>query len=104
MNPVTVDIPHSLGTAEARRRIEHGRDSLVRHLPGGARVQSEWKGGQLEMNVVAMGQELRATVEPLEKVVRVQVVLPPALAFLRPMIEAGIQRGGAEMLQDQREP
>jgi hypothetical protein len=37
-----------------------------------------------------------------EKLVRVEVVLPLALSFLRPLIEAGIRRTGAELLEDKR--
>jgi hypothetical protein len=34
------------------------------------------------------------------KLVRVEVVLPLALSFLRPLIESGIRRTGAELLED----
>jgi hypothetical protein len=36
--------------------------------------------------------------------VRVEVVLPPALGFLAGMIEAGVRRGGAELLEDRSKP
>jgi hypothetical protein len=30
------------------------------------------------------------------------MLLPPALSFVRPLIEAGVRRGGAAMLEDKR--
>lgn len=102
MSPISVDVPHNLGTAEARRRLENGTGSLVRHLPAGATAQPRWSGNQLELDVAALGQEVRAKLDVQDKLVRVALVLPPALSFLGPMIEAGIRRTGAELLQDQR--
>lgn len=98
MTPITVDVPHNLGPDEARRRIENGTGSLVRHLPAGATAKPRWNGDQLELEVAALGQEVRARLDVQDKLVRVQLVLPPALSFLTPMIEAGIRRKGAELL------
>jgi putative polyhydroxyalkanoate system protein len=100
MTPLSVDLPHQLGRAEARRRIENGSGSLGRHLPAGATVQSAWAGDRLNLTVGLMGQEVRAAVDVQEAIVRVEIVLPPALGFFRPIIEAGIRRGGEQMLED----
>ena len=35
--PITVSIPHQLGRAEARRRIDGGFAKMIQLLPGGAR-------------------------------------------------------------------
>lgn len=104
MTPLTVDLPHSLGTAEARRRIEQGMGGLTRHLPPGAAVQPSWTGDRLDLAVSAMGQELRAAIDVMDTIVRVQVVLPPALGFFGQLIEAGIRRTGTELLQDRSKP
>ena len=95
-----VDIPHKLGAAEARRRIENGAESFVRFLPGGSKVEQGWDGDRLNMGVSAMGQQVRANIDVEEAIVRVTLDLPPSLAFLGQMIEAGIRRGGAELLED----
>ena len=100
--PLTVDLPHQLGAAEAKRRIAAGADSLAAHLPAGAQVRSAWTGERLGLQVQAMGQEVNAGVEVHEAFVRVEMLLPPALGFLRPLIEAGVRRGGAAMLEDKR--
>ena len=100
MTPLSVDLPHSLGRAEARRRIENGTGSLGRHLPAGATVQSDWAGDKLNLAIGLMGQDVRAAVDVQDTLVRVEIVLPPALGFFRPLIEAGIRNGGAQMLED----
>ena len=101
MTPLSIDLPHSLGRAEARRRIENGTGSLGRHLPAGATVQSGWAGDRLNLLISMMGQDVSAAVDVQDSLVRVEIVLPPALGFFRPLIEAGIRKGGEQMLEDQ---
>ena len=47
-----------------------------------------------------MGQEVDARIDVRDALVRVELVLPPALAFFGKAIEAGIRRTGAELLED----
>jgi hypothetical protein len=100
--PLTIDLPHRLGAEEARRRIASGTDGLKSHFPAGAEVRSAWTGDRLALHVVALGQEVNAGVEVHEAFVRVEMLLPPALSFVRPLIEAGVRRGGAALLEDKR--
>ena len=97
---MNVDIPHKLGAAEARRRIENGAGSFTRFMPAGAKVEQSWTGNRLNMKVEAMGQQLTAAIDVEEQMVRVSVVLPPALAFFSQAIESGIRGAGTELLQD----
>jgi hypothetical protein len=100
--PISVDLPHNLGAEEARRRIANGVGSLKDHIPGAADVRSAWNGDKLGLQIAALGQELDAQIGIHETFVRVEVVLPPALAFFGKAIEAGLRRGGALMLEDKR--
>lgn len=102
MSNLSVDVPHNLGAAEARRRIESGTGQLVGRLPAGAKATPEWVGDRLQLDILALGQEMKANLDVQEKLVRVEVALPPALAFLRPLLEAGIRRTGSELLEDKR--
>jgi hypothetical protein len=102
MPNLTVDVPHSLGAAEARRRIAAGTDRLMGSLPGGATAKTQWRGDRLYLAVDALGQSLTASLDVQERIVRVEVALPPALAFLAPLIETGIRRAGTELLEDKR--
>lgn len=98
--PLTVDLPHKLGAAEARRRIERNVGKLTDHIPGGAQVSSRWTGDRLDLDVGAMGQQVATQIEIHETVVRMTVMLPPALSFFRGMIEPLIRSQGAALLED----
>lgn len=98
--PISVDLPHNLGAEEAKRRIAANMGSLASHLPAGAAVVPVWEGNRLKLDIGAMGQELSAGIDVQERVVRVSVLLPPALAFFSKAIEAGLQRSGTALLED----
>jgi hypothetical protein len=98
--PISVDLPHRLGAEEAKRRIASNISGLTSHLPTGAQVHSQWEGDRLKIGVGVMGQELDASIDVRESLVRVTVLLPPALAFFGKAIEAGLRRTGPELLED----
>jgi putative polyhydroxyalkanoate system protein len=103
-NPITVDLPHSLGAAEAKRRIQNGSGRLADQFPGGAKVRSDWQGDRMNLAVAAMGQEVNATIDVQETIVRLQVQLPGVLSFFGSKVEALIRRHGAELLEDRSGP
>lgn len=98
--PVVVDLPHRLGLEEARRRIERNIGKLTDHIPGGADVRSTWTGNRLDLAVGAMGQQVAARIDVMESIVRLEVALPPALAFFGGMVEGLIRRQGEQLLED----
>lgn len=98
--PLIVDLPHKLGRAEARRRIAGGIGKLESYLPEGAKATHRWTADRLDLDVAAMGQEVKAGIEVEETLVRVTLVLPAALGFFRRAIEAAVRRKGADMLED----
>jgi hypothetical protein len=98
--PISVDLPHRLGAEEAKRRIAANIGSLTGHLPAGAEVSSAWEGDRLKLAVAALGQQIDAGIDVRESLVRVTVLLPPALAFFGGMIEAGLRKAGPAMLED----
>lgn len=100
--PIQVDLPHQLGAAEAKRRIDGGIGRLRDFIPGGAEVRSAWTGDRLGLQVGAMGQEVNAQIDVRDTFVRVELLLPPALAFFGKVIEAAVERGGKELLEDKR--
>jgi hypothetical protein len=73
---------------------------LTAHLPSGAQVRSQWDGDRMNLGVAVLGQEIEASIDVRESLVRVTVLLPPALAFFGKAIEAGLKRTGAELLED----
>ena len=98
--PIQVDLPHQLGAAEAKRRIDGGIGRLKDFIPGGAEVRSAWTGDRLGLQISAMGQEVNAQLDVQETIVRVEMLLPPALAFFGKAIEAGLRRTGKDLLED----
>ncbi len=98
--PIQVDLPHQLGAVEAKRRIDGGIGRLKEFIPGGAEVRSAWTGDRLGLQVVAMGQEVNAQIDVRDEYVRVELLLPPALAFFGKAIEAALRRTGKYLLED----
>src|SRR4028118_705604 len=92
--PMIVDLPHSLGAAEAKRRIAGGIGQLRDHIPGGAEVRSAWDGDRLNLGVQAMGQEVTARIDVQETVVRLEVQLPAFLSFFGSTGESPTRRRG----------
>jgi hypothetical protein len=99
-SPISVDIPHKLGATEAKRRIASNIGGLTSHLPSGAQVRSAWAGDTLKLGIGVIGQEVAAEIDVRESVVRLTVLLPPALAFFGKAIEAGLRRSAPELLED----
>jgi hypothetical protein len=98
--PVTVDVPHSLGAAEARRRIEANLHRLGEKLPAGATVTPAWEGDRLKLDVTLLGQRVEAGLDIFDSLIRISVQLPAALAFFRQAIESGLRQSGAVLLED----
>jgi hypothetical protein len=98
--PLIVDVPHRLGAAEAKRRIQANIGKLGDKLPAGATVTPVWEGDRLRLDVAMLGQQMEAGLEILDTLVRITVHLPPALAFFRQAIEAGLRQSGTALLED----
>src|SRR6185295_12045531 len=98
--PISVDLPHRLGAEEAKRRIGANIGGLTGHLPSGAQVRSAWEGDTLKLGIAVLGQEVSAEMDVRESLVRLTVMLPPALAFFGKAIEAGLRRSAPDLLED----
>lgn len=98
--PIDVDLPHSLGRDEARRRIANNIHKLQEHIPGGAQVQSGWTGDQLNLDVAAMGQSVAAAIDVMDTKVHVRVMLPGMLGMFSGLIQGALQKKGGVLLED----
>ena len=98
--PIDVDLPHKLGKDEARRRIANNVHKLTEHIPGGAQVQSGWSGDQLNLDIAAMGQSVKATIDVLEDKVHLKVLLPGMLGMFSGVIAGALQKKGSVLLED----
>lgn len=80
-HPVSIDIPHKLGKAEARDRLDKGVDKIGNYVPGGGKVQHHWVDDTLHFTVAAMGQSIACRVGVFEDKVHADIDLPPVLGL-----------------------
>jgi len=79
--PLTVSIPHTLGKAEAMRRLQSG----LQGLPASGLLtleQQPWVDNKMPFLVRAFGQSVPGSLEVEENMVRLEVVLPALLRKL----------------------
>jgi putative polyhydroxyalkanoate system protein len=96
---VTVTIPHELGRAEARRRIEAGFGDLSRHLGGLGAVSKSWDGDKLSFSFAAMGQAISGYVDVADRAIRLEVLLPSLLAMMAGKLKGRLQKEGQLLLE-----
>jgi len=94
---ITVSIPHQLGRAEARRRIEDGFGDFSRHLGGGGLTKA-WTGDRLDFSLQAMGQAITGFLDVADDVVRVEVLLPGFLTMIAGKVKGTLQKEGQLLL------
>ncbi len=102
--PTVIDIPHSLGRDEAKRRLKSRIGELAGHIPGGAAdVRTAWPSeDRMTLSVDALGQSVNSVLDIDEKVIRLQLQLPAMLSFMSGAIEKAIRKRGAEVLLEDK--
>jgi len=95
-----VAIPHSLGKAEVRERLRTRGHMIGDNIPGGmAEVQTGWPSeDRMTMAVSAMGQTVNAYVDIHDSQIVFVVDVPPALGFVKPIIEGAIRQQGEKLI------
>jgi hypothetical protein len=98
--PVVVTIPHKLGKAEAKRRIEAGF-SNVRTNVGETFVvlKDAWSGEHLDFEASLLGQSTNGKVDVADDHVRLEVQLPWVLALIANKAKALVEKQGRLMLE-----
>ena len=98
--PVVVTIPHKLGKAEAKRRIEAGF-SNVRTNVGETFVvlKDAWSGEHLDFEASLLGQSTNGKVDVADDHVRLEVQLPWVLALIANKAKALEEKQGRLMLE-----
>ncbi len=99
MPDMQFDIPHDLGTAEARRRVVAGLPKLAAHIPGGGTVEPEWRSEDaLTLAIKAMGQKILAELEIGETNVNGTVRIPIMLSMMAGPIGEFVKVSAEKML------
>jgi putative polyhydroxyalkanoate system protein len=100
---VTVNIPHSLGKDEARRRIEEGfgrmRQQMAGGLTGMLAFQDRWEGDRLHFEAGSLGQKLNGRLDVLADSVRIELDLPELLAAIADRISSKLKTEGQKLLE-----
>ncbi|WP_380871752.1 polyhydroxyalkanoic acid system family protein [Sphingomonas sp. DBB INV C78] len=97
--PIIVDIPHKVGRAEARRRLDKGLGQLTAFVPGGTIVSRQWDGDKLTFVLEALGQRLTSCLEVFDDKVHAIIDLPPILALAAAKVQAGLVERGKKLLR-----
>ena len=97
--PITISIPHQLGRAEARRRIESGFGKLVQQMPGSGGADSErWDGDRLTFGFAVLGQRVAGAIDVLDTAVTMQIELPGVLGMIASGLKDRLQKAGTLLL------
>jgi hypothetical protein len=98
-SPIVISIPHQLGRAEARRRIETGFAKIINLLPGSSGTSSErWEDDRLIFSVAAMGQTVSGVIHVLDAAVTMEIELPGVLGVIASGLKGRLQRMGQLLL------
>jgi len=98
-DPITVDIPHKLGLAAARAKIEKGIGKLASFVPGGVVTEHRWDGDSLIFTVEAMGQRVASRLDVMETRVHASFDLPPMLRLFASKIRDKLTESGKKLLK-----
>ena len=100
---VTVNIPHSLGKEEAKRRIEDGFGRMQQQMVGGIGAlmscQQRWDGDRLHFEAGGLGQKATGRLDVLDDTVRIELDLPEMLAALADKITGRLKTEGQKLLE-----
>ena len=85
---IKLDVPHRLGKAEVRARLEEGVGNIARGIPGIAQSRYNWEGDTLNCTLTALGQSIACRMTVYEEKVHAEIDLPPLLALLGSKVKA----------------
>ena len=97
--PITITISHSLGSKEAKRRLDDGLGYIRHQLVGlVSSVDYGWTGYRLDFGLTALRQSIRGRIDVEDRLVRVQLGLPLLLLVLSKQITSRILNEGGLLL------
>lgn len=97
--PISLDIPHSLGKDGVRARLDGGISRITEKIPGGGVVQHRWEGDTMHFTVTAMGQSIASTATVFADKVHAVVDLPAFLGLFAGKVKEMIEREAPKLLK-----
>lgn len=99
MPNLTVNIPHQLGRAEAKKRVEELIADLQRNLGGmSGTIDERWTGDTLDFRLSVAGSQVTGQVFVEDQLARVEVALPWFLAALANGVKQRVEKEGQLLL------
>ena len=96
-------MPHDLGAAEARRRIESGFGAIQQQIAGGlaglVAFQTRWEGDRLHFQGGSLGQQIVGHLDVFTDAVRMQIELPALLAAIADRIATRLKKETQKLLE-----
>jgi Putative polyhydroxyalkanoic acid system protein (PHA_gran_rgn) len=98
-SPLIISIPHQLGRAEARHRIEGGFAKIINLLPGSSGAPSQhWDGDRLIFSVATLGQTVSGVIQVLDATVTIELELPGVVRVIASGLKERLQKVGQLLL------
>jgi hypothetical protein len=92
-------LPHSLGTQEAKRRIQRAlEEATARYSSVVTFSETRWTDSQLAFSAAAMAQSVRGLVEVSDSEAKLHVDLPLLLRPFAAKLQGFLTRKGAALL------
>jgi hypothetical protein len=85
--PISITISHALGRDEARRRLDQSLGYVRAQLPAFvSSIDYDWKEYRLDFRLAAMGQTIKGLTEVEDRLLRIELSLPPLLRMFPKLI------------------
>ncbi|WP_454813952.1 polyhydroxyalkanoic acid system family protein [Labrys neptuniae] len=98
--PLTVTIPHTLGRAAARKRVEDGIAQLRNSYAGQfTSLEENWNGDRFDCRLSVFKQAISGSVDIGDDAVTVSILLPIFLSMLADKVTTLIQQRGQGLLE-----
>ena len=105
MPNLTASIPHQLGRAEAKRRIqEHIGRARQQYGAMASNVREDWKDNELDFAVTAMGQSITGHLTVDDDMAHLTIALPGLLGMFARAIKQRVEQQGKEILSLTHQP
>ena len=98
--PITIEIAHELGRAEALNRFQNGFGRIRDQLGSGMfSFQERWEKDVLHFSAGALGQSVGGRVTVMERAVRIELHLPALLAAMAEKLQRRVRSVGQLLLE-----
>jgi hypothetical protein len=100
-SPITITIPHKLGRAEARLRVDAGIERFKSQIGGGGlgRISHLWDGDRVSLHAQALGQSMTGRIDVHDQDIRIELDLPAMLIGMANKVAGLLKKEGTRLLE-----